>query len=240
MDWFVIALAAAAVCALVWFFGTPKGKGMLGEWRVRAVIGKTRAGERYVINDIIINVDGKTAQIDHIVINKNGVYVIETKNYSGRIYGSDDRKYWTQTLAGGRVKNSFYSPVRQNLVHVAKLRELLGERVFLTPVVVFVQNNTKYIISSCVAPISALKKRLQLPQKKKPYTPDEMSEIYGLITSLKGDVSKSEHTGQIRERQRLINSNICPVCKRPLVKRSGEYGEFYGCRGYPNCTFTKK
>lgn len=30
----------------------------------------------------------------------------------------------------------------------------------------------------------------------------------------------------------------CPECGEPLLKRSGRYGEFVGCKGFPKCRFT--
>lgn len=237
----IIIILAAALASAIFFLGTPKGKGMLGEWRVRAVIGKTKVGVRYVLNDCMFVFDGKSVQIDHIVINKGGVYVIETKNYSGRIYGSDAQKTWVQTLAGGRVKNHFYSPVKQNQAHIYSLGKLLGENVYLCSLVVFVQNNTKYVLSDRVIPISALRSRLALPQKKKPYTEEEMAAIYEAICSQRStEVSKKEHVSRLKDNLRKINECICPRCGKALVKRSGAYGEFYGCTGYPDCTFTKK
>ena len=241
MGVFLIALAFVLSVALIWLFGTPKGKGLLGELRVRRIIGRTAPGKRYVINDYTFRLDGRTVQIDQIVINRNGVYVIETKNYSGRIYGSDSQKSWVQSLAGGRVKNRFYSPVKQNQAHVYRLGELLGGGVYLSSLVVFVQNNTKYIISDRVIPISALKSRLMLPQKKKPYTEKEMADIYNALCSARStDITKKEHVSRIKDNVRKINEGICPRCGKALTKRSGAYGDFYGCTGYPNCTFTKK
>ncbi len=32
---------------------------------------------------------------------------------------------------------------------------------------------------------------------------------------------------------------VCPVCGRKLVVKSGRYGRFLACPGYPECTFTK-
>jgi len=31
----------------------------------------------------------------------------------------------------------------------------------------------------------------------------------------------------------------CPDCGSDLIKRSGRYGEFIGCSGFPKCRFTK-
>ena len=30
----------------------------------------------------------------------------------------------------------------------------------------------------------------------------------------------------------------CPKCGKDLLKRSGRYGEFVGCSGFPACKFT--
>jgi len=32
---------------------------------------------------------------------------------------------------------------------------------------------------------------------------------------------------------------VCPECESDLIKRSGRYGEFIGCSGFPKCRFTK-
>ena len=74
------------------FLTTPKGRGWIGETRVKFVIGKTKPGIRCVLNDCKMRVtEDKTTQIDHILVNERGVFVIETKNYTGRIYGHENQ-----------------------------------------------------------------------------------------------------------------------------------------------------
>ena len=82
-----------------------------------------------VFNDITL-VDYKTkksSQIDNIVIRPNGVFVIETKNYAGRVYGNDSQRVWTQVLAYGNNKNRFYNPVKQNATHIYFLARVLKQ-----------------------------------------------------------------------------------------------------------------
>ncbi|MFA6867316.1 MAG: nuclease-related domain-containing protein [Clostridia bacterium] len=86
-----------------WLF-TPKGKGFLGELKVKIIIGKTKSGKKFIINNYMVVDEGKSSQIDHILINENGVFIIETKNYSGRIYGDYRQLEWTQVLAYGKAK----------------------------------------------------------------------------------------------------------------------------------------
>ena len=80
--------------------------GEAGEAQVREVI-EDYNGEQYVFNNYMATRENKTSQIDHIVINKYGVFVIETKNYSGTIYGRVAYQKWTQVLAGGGIKHKF-------------------------------------------------------------------------------------------------------------------------------------
>ena len=41
---------------------------------------------------------GNTHQIDHVEIRENGIFYIETKNYSGLIFGGSNQTFWTQCL----------------------------------------------------------------------------------------------------------------------------------------------
>ena len=92
-------------------FCLPTLKGKFGEALVKLALGKNEDGKRHVINDVTIVVDGKSSQIDHIVVNDRGVFCVETKNYSGRIYGEENQQQWTQVLAYGKTKNKFYNPL---------------------------------------------------------------------------------------------------------------------------------
>jgi hypothetical protein len=51
--------------------------------------------------------------------------VIESKNYSGWIFGSAEQKNWTQML-NRNSKKSFYNPVMQNNTHVSALSKFLS------------------------------------------------------------------------------------------------------------------
>lgn len=65
---------------------TPTYKGKHGETLVAKRLGRNIKNKRYVFNDYYIKVDNETtSQIDHILVNKKGIFVIETKNYEGLI-----------------------------------------------------------------------------------------------------------------------------------------------------------
>ena len=86
-------------------------KGKLGEARQEIRL-HTLDREKYkVINNILIPNKNKTSQIDHLIISSYGIFVIENKNFSGNIYGSEKDKSWTQVI--GKSRNTFYNPVLQ-------------------------------------------------------------------------------------------------------------------------------
>ena len=98
------------------------------------------AGAKLLFNLYIPKENYETTEIDALMISSKGIYVFESKNYSGWIFGSENKKYWYQTLAAGRNgvhKESFYNPVMQNATHIKHLKNLLSENIPIWSVIVF-------------------------------------------------------------------------------------------------------
>ena len=72
-----------------------------------------------LLNDLLLRYDHHTVQIDHVVISPYGVFVVETKNFRGEIYGSSNDKQWLQVNKSR--KRYFYNPVMQNRRHCQAL-----------------------------------------------------------------------------------------------------------------------
>ena len=131
------------------------------------MIGETIENERYVINNLTLEHDGKSSQIDHIVINPRGIFVLETKNYSGQIYGNENQQEWTQVLSYGKVKNKLYNPLKQNATHIYNVKRIVGN-LPIRSLVVFVQDNTQNIDAPNVIPLKKLNQNLNdIYQNKK-------------------------------------------------------------------------
>jgi hypothetical protein len=64
------------------------------------------------------------------MISTKGIFVFESKNYSGWIFGSEKNRYWTQTLPKNS-KNKFFNPIWQNKAHIKALSESLGISVLM-------------------------------------------------------------------------------------------------------------
>lgn len=93
--------------------------GAAGESAVSRLLLKQLDDSWYLINDCVVN----NAQIDHILIGPSGVFVIETKNYKGDVYGGREDHNWTK-IRLGRVK-TFYNPVKQSKTHAFRLSDIL-------------------------------------------------------------------------------------------------------------------
>jgi hypothetical protein len=104
----------------------PKIKGYLGEKPIRDKLKDLPQGTYHVLNNVMIPSRNKTTQIDHIIISRFGIFVIETKNYKGVIYGQERDTIWTQFI-DTKCKYQFMNPLHQNYGHVMALKELLDE-----------------------------------------------------------------------------------------------------------------
>lgn len=80
--------------------------------------------------------NGETSEIDVVFITQKGIFVIESKNYSGWIFGDEKSAYWTAMLPN-KEKNRFYNPIKQNETHIKWLRQYLSEDIPLFSIVVF-------------------------------------------------------------------------------------------------------
>lgn len=102
-------------------------------------------GAKFLFNVYVPKSNGETSEIDVMMIHPKGIFVFESKNYSGWIFGSETQKMWTQTLPAGKGrshKESFYNPIMQNKTHIKNLLAFLGETVPTNSVIVFSERCT--------------------------------------------------------------------------------------------------
>ncbi|MFK3917920.1 NERD domain-containing protein [Psychrobacter sp. NPDC078501] len=102
-------------------------KGFLGETVINVAMWlKLEKDVYHRLNGITLpRANGGSTQIDHIIVSVYGIFVIETKNYKGWIYGSENKRQWTQSFPNGS-KFKFQNPLRQNYLHIKTLADLLG------------------------------------------------------------------------------------------------------------------
>ena len=199
----VISLIVLLILAIwIIYMASAKHKGKKGEKTVAHMLNwYVEHYGGYVINDIIIPGEAtKTSQIDHILLASSGIWVIETKNYSGRIYGSEYDYEWTQVLNYGNTKNRFYNPIKQNETHINNLRKLLGDKKYIYSCVVLTQDNLN---SYCrgVYSVHSLRQYLVKVRNDAKYSLYELNKIYATLLECKKTTSQStrQHVRNIRE-----------------------------------------
>lgn len=126
-----------------------KSKGQAGEETTTAML--TYYDSRAIIvRNLYITTNNKSNEIDIVYIHPKGIFVIENKNYSGWIFGSQDQRYWTQTFKNGK-KYKFYNPIMQNETHTRiiinklKSHNINTESFPVYSVVVFNKDNLRNI-----------------------------------------------------------------------------------------------
>jgi len=227
--------------------GSPSIKGRIGEGSVNILLNRLDKEQYRVLNDVYISKsDGKTAQIDHVVVSPYGIFVVETKNYKGWITGGETSQYWTQIIY--QRKENLYNPIKQNYGHIKALKVLLHDYAdipYISIVTFSSRADLKVQVTSHViyTPqiLSTIKK-----YDKQVISLEDVSKIYELIkdANIQDKDSKKAHVVNIKqdvkEKGLKVKNDVCPWCNSGLVERKGQYGSFRGCSNYPKCRFTVK
>ena len=157
---FAIILALAAWAFMLWQYNNSSYRQVTGNSFLAVLFDKGRYGEyltyrylsayekqgaKFLFNCYLPRENGETTEIDVMMISRSGIYVFESKNYSGWIFGDTNGKNWTQTLPQGRRshKEHFLNPVKQNQLHIKWLKQYLqDETVPIHSIVVFSERCT--------------------------------------------------------------------------------------------------
>lgn len=215
-------------------------KGKVGEAKVDSKLNPLifdNVEHRNINNFILIDDNGKSHQIDHVEIRQNGIFCIETKNYAGWIFGSENQDKWTQCLYTGE-KHQFINPIKQNKSHIYHINKVLDKKYKINSVVVMVQNNADKVNLPNVVNLVDLKWYLKNFNDGTNYSIEEIDFIYNKLLNATSKISEKKHIQKIKQTQSQLRECVCPRCGGQLVERDGKYGKFWGCSNYPKCTFT--
>lgn len=241
--WYLIPLfLIAAVVNSSWF------KGVFGEFIVNVIAKWQLDKDTYhLIKNVTLPTKDGTTQIDHIIVSIYGVFVVETKNMKGWIFGSPHQKMWTQQIY--KHKNKFQNPLHQNYKHTKTLEALLElKESQVHSVIVFIGDSTfktslpenvtyglgyiRYIKSKTDAVITELEKNR-------------------IITTIRDDRLKASfktHREHVNHVKQIIvekeNKQNCPKCGSEMILRETKKGEnkgkqFWGCSTFPKCRTMK-
>lgn len=217
-------------------------KGYVGERKVSFILDRLPP-EYITLNDVIIPTINGTTQIDHIVLSPYGIFVIETKNYTGRIYGGDNSEMWTQIIWKNRYE--LRNPIKQNYAHVKALQSLLNLPLNnFIPIIAFSNKTEICVFSNFIVVHYNEIKSIILQQRPIILSTEQVQQYVTVLQQAKinNRESSKEHItniiSQVNSRKQTISQGICPKCGGRLILREGRFGSFYGCSNYPNCRFT--
>jgi hypothetical protein len=251
-----IAWLALVPFVLVAILRLRLAKGWFGEKVVSLMLKLSLDKGCYTIIDDVTIPDGEggTTQIDHLVVSPFGVFVVETKNMGGWIFGTEREATWTQKFRRAPAR-SFQNPMRQNYKHTETLAEALGvPREALFSVIVFVGDshfktpippNVTYGLG-CVRPIKARREVL--------LSPEQVTQLVGAIEQLRltpGAETHRQHVEYLRSRERaaapppaarpppvarpqpaqvlpVSAERRCPQCGKGLILRTARQGAHAG------------
>ncbi len=242
----LLVLGIASILLITVFRSQYKGK--IGEFVTAKFLNELDENKYRVLNDIKINNPShntKTSQIDHLVVSKYGIFVIETKAYKGKIYGKEYSRQWTQILSN--QKNYFMNPVLQNYGHIKALEAILEDTYpnmkYFSVIAFSPEANLKdvEIKDANICKISQVGKLIKSLSSEEIITDEILNDIIKIIKANRAQQTNLAHINDIKkikkENEEKIEEGICPKCGGKLVERKGKYGKFMGCSNFPKCRF---
>ena len=217
--------------------------GQQGESKTKRDIWLSLSSKTYErVHDLIIPSKNGTTQIDHLIISQYGLFIVETKNLTGWIFGAERQANWTQSLYGD--KYSFQNPLRQTFRQKKILAEYLGVPESCI-------NTVIYFVGKCTfktdLPPNVINGGLgrYIKSFEDPILADqELEMITFKVKSLLEETSLTgaAHIQSLSDRHN--STDACPRCGSGLVERTAKKGAragstFLGCSSFPKCRYTK-
>jgi restriction system protein len=194
------------------------------------------------LNNLTLPTKNGTTQIDHVVVSKYGVFVIEAKNIDGWIFGDERSPQWSVVKPGRKFR--IQNPLHQNYRHVKAIAEFLGlEEARLHSLVMFwgecefkTAMPRNVMLTGYATYIKSFDETL--------FTDEEVTSISEALRT--GALPKTWATRKLHLkslRTRHASTTTCPKCASPMAIRTAKTGEnagskFFGCSAYPKCRHT--
>lgn len=242
---FFIVVVSFIIRTIFRFINKQKRKqlGELGEKSVHKILASLPKRKYKIIDNVLLKVNQKTTQIDHIVVSRYGVFVIETKNYKGTIIGNEYSEHWTQYLSGQAY--TFYNPIKQNLAHIHGILRFTKsyEKLQVVSIVAFSKECKLQITSDTeVVKFGGLYKTIRRYRRKR-ISKKKMLFIYESImdANMTTKQDHKDHVHSVKSNVKVYEKNIkrriCPRCGSKLIKRRRKHKKILRCKNKKHCGF---
>ena len=183
--------------------------GTAGEFLAYMEMTALPAPRRILRNVYIPHWQGHSTEIDLLLIHTTGFYVIESKNYSGEIYGDEGSRYWEARYPASRSSYELENPIRQNATHARALQQYIS--FYCKAPVHSVIAYGDWCTVKCIRRISAdpiqchyraLRAQLNtiISRSARCLSPSEVDMFYQILLPLV-DRDREAHTQRMKERK---------------------------------------
>ncbi|WP_158856707.1 nuclease-related domain-containing protein [Lunatibacter salilacus] len=196
----------------------------------------------YKVHNIILPSENGTTQIDHLIISIYGIFIVETKNKRGWIFGSKEQSSWTQSIYGRNY--SFQNPLRQTFRQKKILSAFLSVPESKIHTVVNFSGNCSFKTPMPDNVMNSGLGRYIKRFRNQIFPLDEVNQIISAVRKhlQESSLSSKDHLRSLRKRH--SSNTICPKCGSNLLERTAKQGPYagrklLGCEKFPKCRFTK-
>lgn len=149
-----------------------KSAGKRGEAYFNYILEDILEDDDELIRNVCLQVNGKEAEIDSLIINNNGIFIVEVKNYNGRLYGEADDFEWTKEKVspGGNV---FYKQVKNPIKQIKRQTYILSQflkenniRIWISGYAYFINDNSPVDDECVINDIDELDRIIHTPGNK--------------------------------------------------------------------------
>lgn len=122
--------------------------GKEGELQAKKLLNHYLNENDLLLNNVNISIHGRNTELDYVVINNNGVFIFEVKNFSGKLVGNEDDQYWNKyKISRGNKEyiKEIRNPIKQLKREIYLLKEYLkyyGVDLWIEGYVLFVNMNS--------------------------------------------------------------------------------------------------
>ena len=228
---------------LISLLKSPWAKGHIGALLVRLFAHLQLDKQIYRrLHNVTLNTPDGTTQIDHVFLSPYGIFVLETKNMGGWIFGSEKQAQWAQRLYKRTFK--FQNPLRQNYKHLKALEATLGVNPeHLHSVITFVGGSTfKTEVPANVTQGIGFIRYIKSFQQTVFSEAEVDAMLHALQTGRRAPTlaTHREHVQNLKRRSDPTAERQCPKCGSTLVIRTVKSGakagqQFWGCSASPKC-----
>ena len=250
-------LALIVIVFIIAIFLSSLPKGNVGENRVsykaKSFTRKNIGSESF--DNVILKTPDGTTQIDHIIISIYGIFVIETKDYKGWIFGDENQQKWTQSLIGPRkfsifgsryssIKYKFQNPLRQNYKHMKAVQIFLNVSMNNIFSIIVFTGDSEF---KSEMPDNVIELH-ELPSYLNSYKEQILNiETVEMLSKKMSDYLLNSEIDEEDHIENIINNRdnpICPKCGSKMILRTAKKGksagsQFWGCRNFPSCKIIK-